>query len=107
MLGTGVPWYAAGNSIGIVNAETGESVELTKGKGSNWMPSWSPDGRYLAFYSDRGTSKRAELWLREISSGVERRLTDIEVGWKRIQWTPDSKQVLVLAYPENTHAYQL
>ncbi len=52
-LSNGVPGFAGGAEI-WVTAMTGDSTRiLTSDWGSNWGPRWSPDGRKLAFYSDR------------------------------------------------------
>src|SRR5580693_9309759 len=37
----------------LVNAATGKSVQLTRGKKSAGSAEWSPDGRWLAFVTER------------------------------------------------------
>jgi dipeptidyl aminopeptidase/acylaminoacyl peptidase len=102
---TGVVWWAVGSDIVIVNSRTGETKNLTYGQGNNWAPVWSPDGRYLAFYSDRTAGKQdkqARLWvwekvsgrLRQVSNEIIRAFADSE-----IQWTPDSRKLLVKLLP--------
>ena len=39
----------------------GNITRLTQGQGSNKDPCWSPDGRYLAFVSDRAGKWR--VWI--------------------------------------------
>src|SRR5882724_1692244 len=46
---TGVPNQVLGCDIWVTNIQTGESKNLTEGKGSSWGPVWSPDGNDLAF----------------------------------------------------------
>jgi dipeptidyl aminopeptidase/acylaminoacyl peptidase len=102
---TGVTWYGFGCDIFVADTATGETINFTAGKGSNWLPSWSPDGRYLAFLSDRGTSGQTELWLWDPTKGDVRRMSDAAVrmlAWERLQWTPDSRSVLVTAVPAGT-----
>jgi Tol biopolymer transport system component/cytosine/adenosine deaminase-related metal-dependent hydrolase len=38
-------------------------------------PAWSPDGRYLSYSTDRGG--KLDIWLRDLSTGTDRRLTDL------------------------------
>src|ERR1044072_8520724 len=92
---TGVSLFGTGCDVWLTNTQTGHSENLTKGQGSSWAPVWSPDGNYLAFYSDRAGS--AQLWVRE-NSGTIRRLSDETVralsSWQTPVWTNDSKHVI-------------
>ena len=40
----------------LVNVETGKSIQLTRGKKSAGGADWSPDGRWLAFGTERESS---------------------------------------------------
>jgi dipeptidyl aminopeptidase/acylaminoacyl peptidase len=92
---TGVSLFGTGCDVWLTNTQTGHSENLTKGQGSSWAPVWSPDGNYLAFYSDR--AGKAQLWVRE-NSGTIRRLSDETVralsSWQTPVWTNDSKHVI-------------
>src|SRR4029077_7806182 len=57
----GVSIAVVASDIWISNTKTAVSKNLTNGIGHNWGPVWSPDGKYLAFFSDR--SGIARLWL--------------------------------------------
>jgi len=97
-LATGVSDDALGSDILIVSLKTRETKNLTEGKGSNWMPSWSPNGRYLSFLSDRDDSGQARLWVWDREVGDLRKVSEVNMrmpGPQQIQWTPDSQQVLV------------
>src|SRR6266511_4088417 len=50
---TGAYFFGVGGDIWITSTKTGLSRNVTGGQGNNWAPAWSPDGRYIAFYSDR------------------------------------------------------
>ncbi len=92
---TGADSRAVGCDVWITNTKSGESKNLTGGKGANWGPVWSPDGNLLAFYSDR--SGLAHLWVWEKSSGSLRQVSDaiIRPAIETIRWTPDSRKILV------------
>lgn len=99
---TGVPIAHKACDIWISNIETAESKNLTEGKGSNWAAMWSPNGKYLAFYSDR--SGQANLWVWEKQTSRLRQVSDViprPYLFSLPRWTPDSRQVLVKVFPEN------
>ncbi|MCI0718417.1 MAG: prolyl oligopeptidase family serine peptidase, partial [Acidobacteria bacterium] len=98
---TGAPLALVGSDVWIASTRTGESRNLTEGKGTSWGPVWSPDGRYLAFSSDRGGTSR--LWLWEKSSEKLRQLGDASVSVRLLEgarWTPDSRHIIVKVLPE-------
>jgi dipeptidyl aminopeptidase/acylaminoacyl peptidase len=54
--------------IFLANARRGEPIQLTRAKKSSTAPDWSPDGKWLAFVSDR-TDKRRASELRQLLAG--------------------------------------
>jgi dipeptidyl aminopeptidase/acylaminoacyl peptidase len=54
-------------------------------------PRWSPDGRRLAFVSDRGGS--GQLWLVSPEGGDERQLTRLVGGAGDPAWSPDGAKI--------------
>ncbi len=61
----------------------------------SWFPVWSPDGKWIAFVSDR--SGNQELWVTAADgSGVPRQLTHKHEGpFTRPVWSPDSKLIVL------------
>ncbi len=53
--------------IGIVSANGGEPLVITKEGTTNWNPVWSPDGKFLYFASDRGGNMN--FWRVPIADG--------------------------------------
>lgn len=101
-LSTGVLRANLGSEICVVNVGTHEVRNLTGGKGSNWFPAWSPDGRYLAFLSDRDDSGQAKLWVWDLVTDRIRKVSELAMrmpGPQQIEWTPDSQGVLVTTVP--------
>lgn len=105
---TGVPWYALGADIWILGITGDVPRNLTQGRGNNWAPSWSPDGRGVAFLSDRsstGPGGQAHLWMWERASDKLRQISDLPVmdpGGRLggIEWLVDGRTVVVKTYPE-------
>lgn len=95
---TGVPPWACGTHIELTNLKTGQSRDLTGSESNNWLPSWSPNGRWLAFLSDRGGGQ-AQLWIWDRELGVFRRIAPAGMRTDRIAWTRDSNRLVVAAVP--------
>ncbi len=79
--------------IHLADADGGNPVQLTRGSGSSDHPQWSPDGKFIAFLSDR--SGKTNLWLIPVSGGEAEQLTDVKTGVSSFQWAPGG---LVIAY---------
>jgi dipeptidyl aminopeptidase/acylaminoacyl peptidase len=63
-------------------------------------PRWSPDGRYLAFVSDRG--EKSQIFVAPLNGGEPRQVTHAKWGVGQPAWSPDSKRV---AYSARTGDY--
>lgn len=66
-------------------------------------PKWSPDGKYLAFVSDR--SGRDEVWITDPDGASPKRISDLETEKDSLVWTPDSKSLLFTSAGKKLHGY--
>jgi dipeptidyl aminopeptidase/acylaminoacyl peptidase len=78
--------------VHIVDAASGESRQLTNGPKRDTTPRWSPDGRHLAFVSERGDEK-AQIWVIDSDGGEAWRLTDTPDPAANPAWSPDGRRV--------------
>ena len=86
-------FYARGDAV-TVPAEFGALINATRSSGvAERYPRWSPDGKSLAYWSDR--SGEYELTIRPADgSGAERKVTSLGAGYRYApHWSPDSKKV--------------
>ncbi len=86
--------FEARGEIFSVPAEHGPIRNLTRSAGAaERNPAWSPDGKYVAYWSDR--SGEYELAVFNAKDGSEaRKLTSYGPGYRyQIHWSPDSKKL--------------
>lgn len=73
----------------------GEPHQFTTGDQHDGNARWSPDGRQLAFLSDRGDKEKpAQIYLIPFTGGEASRLTQSEGEIGELSWSPDGKQIL-------------
>lgn len=104
--------HAYRSAIWIASVRGGEARRFTMETKQTDSPTWSPDGRWLAFVSVRegDTSKpsdekeqkklgkdKPQIWLIPTDGGEARQLTFMEHGASSPVWSPDSKQLLFSA----------
>jgi dipeptidyl aminopeptidase/acylaminoacyl peptidase len=92
-----------------LDADGGEPRQLTIGARNDGSARWSPDGRTIAFLSDRrhlieeeadAPDKKdredgTQVHLLRIDGGEARRLTDLPRGVGSFEWSPDGSKLVV------------
>ena len=76
------------SNIWLVSTSGGDAIQLTQ-SGKDSAPSWSPDGKTLAFLSGRdGTS---QVYVISMEGGEAKKLTALSTGADLFKWSPDGK----------------
>jgi dipeptidyl aminopeptidase/acylaminoacyl peptidase len=78
------------SNIWIVSASGGDPIQVTQG-GRDISPSWSPDGKTLAFLSARDGN--SQVYLLSMEGGDARKLTQLSTGADLFHWSPDGKTI--------------
>ena len=73
----------------------GKPENLTKDRFLDTEPAWSPDGKFLAWSTDRG-GQLLDLWIRDMSNGQVHRLTSTEGSAMGAAWSPDGRRIAFL-----------
>jgi Tol biopolymer transport system component/imidazolonepropionase-like amidohydrolase len=69
----------------------GAPRRLTSDPALDTAPAWSPDGRSLAYVSDR--SGTMNLWTRDVQTGADRQLTRLTTAATFPAWSPDGGRI--------------
>ncbi len=94
------------SNLWFLDVATGEHFRLTAAPKRDWHPRWSPDGKRVAFLSDR--NGKTDIWLMTPRSGEAERVTELEGGLASFDWLPDGKGlVFSMTDPETEHEKEL
>ena len=88
----------ADQDVWMVSWDGRTNLRLTTSTSKEHSPRWSPDGRYLAFLSDREDPREVEqVWMLNRAGGEAERLTDLPGGVSEYAWSPDGKRIALVA----------
>jgi len=111
---SGTLFSVTGNKDAVFNIRSA-SIDVNTGKltsppedavatfvGSNRMPVWSPDGKYLAYQSLRASvgMHRYVIGIRSTDTGAIREIEPLPnfVEIRSLEWNPDGKSLIVTGY---------
>jgi tricorn protease len=100
--------FEARGEIFSVPAENGAVINLTQSSGSaERYPAWSPNGKYVAYFSDK--NGEYQLTIRDIENpSSEKTLTSFEDGFRyKIYWSPDSKKLAFIDQTMTVYYYDM
>jgi dipeptidyl aminopeptidase/acylaminoacyl peptidase len=86
----------------LVDAASGEARRVGRTTAAVSSPAWSPDGRHIAFVTDRrrGSDIRfhADVWVVDVETGSEVRITGGDGAFFEIAWAADGERLVVLGH---------
>jgi tricorn protease len=87
--------FAWQGDIWTVSSQGGVAQRLTSDEATDAQPAYSPDGKHLAFISDRDGSR--QVYLMPADGGEVTRLTFHTEGYALLEWYPDGQSLLTSA----------
>ena len=99
MIGPGKP----SADIYVINIDGSGLIQLTRDSGGNGSPAWSPDGKQIAFVSNRDADE-ARIWIMNADGSNQRILPNSRntrsAGFLGGQpaWSPDGTKILFTGY---------
>jgi Tol biopolymer transport system component len=85
--------------VWVVEVQSGAARQITSGEDWNDSdPQWSPDGRSIAFVSDRtgkafDESRNTDVWVVPVEGGGLTKISDHEFEDSNPRWSPDGKSI--------------
>ena len=83
------------SQVWMVPASGGEAIPLTTEEYSSTHPRWSPDGKYLAFLSERQDGVK-QVWILNREGGEARKLTSTIQDVDDFAWAPGSDRIALV-----------
>jgi dipeptidyl aminopeptidase/acylaminoacyl peptidase len=90
-------------NLWIGDVASGETRQLTSSKKSSTGADWSPDGKWIAFLSDRpaqisgSPADKKQLYVISADGGEAQQLTKSETDVNAFEWAPDSRRIAFAA----------
>ncbi len=82
-------------NLWIVPTDGGDPRPFTAGDHSDTRPRFSPDGRQIAFLSNREDEKQPQIYIIRTDGGEARRLTDWKGEIQAFAWAPGGTRLLL------------
>jgi tricorn protease len=96
---------SAHGEIFSIATDRGDVERVTQSFSREDAPSWSPDGKWIAFVSDK--SGREEVWMAHEDGTGLKMLSEGDGEKSAIQWSPDSKSLIYSGSDHKLYRYDL
>ena len=96
---------SAHGEIFSIATDKGDVQRVTQSFSRETNPAWSPDGKWIAFVSDK--SGRDEVWIAHEDGNGLKQISDSDSEKHEIHWAPDSKALVYTASDHKLYRFDL
>jgi dipeptidyl aminopeptidase/acylaminoacyl peptidase len=86
------------SNLWLLSTNGRTQMQLTNTKGKNSGPKWSPDGKWIAFISQRTGDDGPQVYVISPDGGEARRVSNMPMAPSGLKWSSDSKTVYCIAW---------
>ena len=89
------------SAIYLIPSSGGDSRKITDGAKQDEEPAWSPDGKTIAYVSNRDGGAK-QVYLYDVASGASKKLTHLGGGAGSVKWLRDGSALVLVSdvYPD-------
>ena len=97
------------SEIYVMDADGGNEQKLTNNPADDGFPSWSPDGKWIVFQSNRDwdNPRNTEIYVMDADGGNQQRLTENPNEDESPSWSPNGKQIVFSSVREGHFNYEI
>jgi dipeptidyl aminopeptidase/acylaminoacyl peptidase len=83
------------SSVYVTAADGSSTRRLTRADAKDGLPRWSPDGKHIAFCSNR--EDKPQVWMIRADGGEAWQVTTFSEGVATFSWSPDGQSLVVVS----------
>ncbi|MBX2942927.1 MAG: S9 family peptidase [Cyclobacteriaceae bacterium] len=89
------------DQIWVAAADGSFNLQYTRGEKSSTSPQFSPDGKQIAFLSNRDDNKN-QVFVMRLMGGEPEQITDTKTGVSSFKWAPDGSRIAYIMKDPDT-----
>ena len=86
------------SNLWVLSTDGKSQKQLTNTTGKNGGSKWSPDGKWIAFVSQRTGDDGPQVYVISPEGGEARRVSNMPMGPSALKWSSDSKTIFCIAW---------